>query len=93
MLRRLKHHINVKISKLLDHMILATLGLFVVSLSLVLIYILTENSFWLGLIWLAGLFYAVGYFSDALKYSNIVNQLDQDSLNGSIWLSKAYLFH
>ena len=93
MLRRLKHHINVKISKLLDHMILATLGLFVVSLGLVLMYILTENSFWLGLIWLAVLFYAVGYFNDALKYSNIVNKLDQDSLKGSIWLSKAYLFH
>ena len=93
MLRRLKHHINVKISKLLGHMILATLGLFIVSLGLVLIYILTENSLWLGLIWLTGLFYAVGYFSDALKYNSIINKLDEDSLKGSIWLSKAYLFH
>ena len=93
MLRRLKHHINVKISKLLDHMIRATIMLFVVSFGLILLYALTENSLWLGLLWIVGLIYAIAYFSNALKYSNIIKKLDQDSLRSSIWLSKAYLLH
>jgi hypothetical protein len=56
-----------------------------------ILYALTLNRVWLGLIWLSGLVYAVSYFIDALKFSDIVNDLDQDSLNDSIWISKAYL--
>ena len=90
MLRRLKHHINVKISQLLDHMIFATLALFALSLGLILVYTITDNFAWLGLLWISGMLYAVSFYSDVIKYSKIIDQLDQDSLNGSIWLSSPF---
>ena len=90
MLKRLQHHINVKIKRLLDQMILGTIILLVVGFGLILTYALTQNGLWLGLLWILGLVYAVFYFADAIRYSNIVRDLDQDSLDKSIWISKAY---
>ena len=90
MLKRLKYHINMKIKNLLDEMILGTVLLALVSVLLGTLYVLTLNVIWFGILWLVGLIYAVVYFSDAIKYGNIVRKLDQDSLNPSIWISKAY---
>jgi hypothetical protein len=72
-------------------MILGTIILLVGGFTLILVYGLTHNPLWLALLWILGLGYAVFYFADAIRYSNIVKKLDQDSLNHSIWLSKAYL--
>jgi hypothetical protein len=93
MLRRLQHHINVKIKVLLDKMILGTVLILFLALVLCLLYAYTHNITWLGILWLTGLIYAVAYFSDALEFGSIVRDLDQGSLDSSIWLSKAYLLH
>lgn len=90
MLKRLQHHINLKIQNLLDNMLIGTMLVISFCLLFSILYALTLNPLWLGLIWLSGLIYAVFYFIDAIKFSEIVNDLDQDSLNESIWLSKAY---
>ena len=90
MLKRLQYHINVKIKNLLDKMILSTILLIVVALIFCLLFVLTHNTAWLGLLWLSGLIYSVNYFTNTLKFGSIVKDLDQGSLGGSIWLSKAY---
>lgn len=90
MLRRLQHHINIKIKKLLEKMIFSTLLILTLGLGFIFAFALTQNAIWLVLMWLTGLLYAVFYFTDLMKYSKIVKDLDQDSLNKSIWLSKAY---
>ena len=92
MLKRLQYHINLKIQKLLDQMLAGTFLVLTFSLVFCVLYALTVNPLWLGLIWLSGLVYAVCYFIDALKFNEIVNDLDQDSLNRTIWISKAYFW-
>lgn len=90
MLKRLQHHINVQIQRLLDKMIYATLIFLVCGFGLIFVYATTRNAAYLWLLWIAGLAYATMYFIDAAKFGGIVKKLDQESLSGSIYLSKSY---
>lgn len=90
MLRRLKYHIKLKIKNLLDQMILATVILAVLGLLFTILFALTLNQVWLGILWLTGLIYALSYFIDVLKYDEVLRNLDNKSLHKAIWLSKAY---
>jgi arginine exporter protein ArgO len=90
MLKRLKHHINVKIKQLLDQMILETAIIFGLGLLFTILHALTLNTVWLGILWLCGLVYATAYFIDAIKYGSLVREIEQENQQQTIWLSKAY---
>lgn len=90
MLKRLSNHINRKFQRLLDQMILSTAIFLVLGFSLIGIYAFTLNIGFIVILWILGLIYIVAYFSDALKFGKMVEDLDQESLNRTIYLSKSY---
>ena len=90
MLKRLSNHINRKFQRLLDQMILSTIIFLVIGFSMIYIYAVTLNISFIIVLWISGLIYVVGYFTDALKFGKMVDDLDQESLSRAIYLSKSY---
>ena len=90
MLKRLSNHINRKFQRLLDQMILSTLIFLVLGFTMICIYAITLNIGFMVILWVFGLIYVIGYFSDALIFGKMVEDLDQDSLSRTIYLSKSY---
>ena len=72
-------------------MILATVIISVLGLLFTILFAITLNEIWLGILWLCGLIYALSYFVDVLKFGEVVKDIDRNGRKNSIRISKAYL--